>query len=1105
MKIVLPALFVAFCISFFSSVAQEKKILPVSPEASGLLKFVNYPVNYSTGIPDIGIDLFEIKAGDVTLPLRLSYHSGGGIKTSDRSTWVGLGWQLSADPEITRTINSNPDEATFGYLNNPAEISNFAQITKAYAEAIYLGNTEEDPDEFYYKLNGKGGKFYLIRQTGGNPSGVYDALTVPYEPVLIKYTKNSRQFSVKDDDGTTYNFGGGDLYEWSGTSDSPNQTSWKCSTVISASKRDTLFFSYYQPDSHRNLFPGVEQYVVYDSLGQTTCSYPTTSSGSTTTLGVRPFQYGNRWTERKNLQSGIYSVISPDHPEELSQARPWIMKDPLATVPDPLIVSTDKRILKVFEIKYRSGKVKFHKHEVGNSSWGATQLDSICVLDYNDKIIKTVRFYYTQRPEIESISLDSLIIKGASAAAVERYAFAYDPGTFWWGGNIYERTKWTDPCGYFAGYPVTASNSTDATGNAVPFKNISMRKLCWAYYEGPVYPSHSFIQPIGTAFQPNYSAMQAYVLKKITYPTGGRTEFTYEPNQARGEYPDNVIVRNTSGLRISNIKIFSDKSNNVTMEKSYKYGIHEEGAGYPQDYPRFPRNYMYEQAVVYYTELLVWVPVFPGYQLSPVSGSYVVTTERKRTYSSRPFNRLFFSGGAPVLYSQVTEYQLDRGKQTGKTVYLYNNENITESTTYANTPLSREPSNWHKGQLLAEIQYGYVNGKYVWVKKKDTGYASSGLGGSVNIGKVHNSSDVVYDQFTTPGHLVEPYKTYQHYVNTVTSGKMLVSWVTDSTRNLYDTLQTIGVKTNYHYDNPQSTLANRVVSTDSKGNVLTDYIFYTQDYPSTAMLTAHMLTYEMEKVSTLKPVGATSLTITGGVVNTYTPDGLRLTEEQLEIATPKGLSEFKFSNAALGQLPETSTDQSFSKDPRYAVKNRYAVFDDRGNICQVHSNEKTVTSYIWGYKKLYPIAQAINALSKDIFYTGFEEDGNSAAGDCKTGRKSRTTSYSKSLTGLTNGKYLLSYWKKTSGVWSSVITPVTVSTGAYTISLTGQIDDVRFHPEAAQMSTYTYDPLVGVTSITDAKGLIMKYEYDASGRLSLIKDLNGHIVKQFQYHYNSQR
>lgn len=47
--------------------AQEKKITPISPEATALTKMVNNPVNYFTGIPDISIPLYEIKAGGLTL------------------------------------------------------------------------------------------------------------------------------------------------------------------------------------------------------------------------------------------------------------------------------------------------------------------------------------------------------------------------------------------------------------------------------------------------------------------------------------------------------------------------------------------------------------------------------------------------------------------------------------------------------------------------------------------------------------------------------------------------------------------------------------------------------------------------------------------------------------------------------------------------------------------------------------------------------------------------------------------------------------------------------------------------------------------------------
>ena len=86
-----------------------------------------------------------------------------------------------------------------------------------------------------------------------------------------------------------------------------------------------------------------------------------------------------------------------------------------------------------------------------------------------------------------------------------------------------------------------------------------------------------------------------------------------------------------------------------------------------------------------------------------------------------------------------------------------------------------------------------------------------------------------------------------------------------------------------------------------------------------------------------------------------------------------------------------------------------------------------------------------------------------------------------------------------------VNTPVTVTGTTYTIKLTGQIDDVRFYPAAAQMTTYTYDPLIGETSVTDPKGEITYYEYDAFQRLMNIKDKDGNINKHVDYHYKSNQ
>jgi YD repeat-containing protein len=143
--------------------------------------------------------------------------------------------------------------------------------------------------------------------------------------------------------------------------------------------------------------------------------------------------------------------------------------------------------------------------------------------------------------------------------------------------------------------------------------------------------------------------------------------------------------------------------------------------------------------------------------------------------------------------------------------------------------------------------------------------------------------------------------------------------------------------------------------------------------------------------------------------------------------------------------------------------------------------------------------------SLDFFYNGFEEgEGNSTSGDSKTGVKSTTSGYYKILTGLADGKkYVLSYWQKVSGIWTPQQSVVTSSGGSYNISLTGQVDEVRFYPQGCHMTTLAYDPLDQnlVITTTDANSLPTYYEYDSFGRLQVAKDINGNIVKSNTYHF----
>ena len=83
-------------------------VIPPSPQAAALARYAEYPVSHTTGIPDITIPLYEIRMGDFTLPISISYHSSG-ARPDEIPTSVGLGWTLNAGGAVIRTIFGGAD------------------------------------------------------------------------------------------------------------------------------------------------------------------------------------------------------------------------------------------------------------------------------------------------------------------------------------------------------------------------------------------------------------------------------------------------------------------------------------------------------------------------------------------------------------------------------------------------------------------------------------------------------------------------------------------------------------------------------------------------------------------------------------------------------------------------------------------------------------------------------------------------------------------------------------------------------------------------------------------------------------------------------------
>ena len=102
--------------SMARSVSEDliKSVIHPSPQSAAYARYGEYPVNYSTGVPKIEIPLYTLNTGDYQLPISISYHASG-IKVTDVSTPVGLGWVLTAGGVISRSSRAVSDRLNNNY------------------------------------------------------------------------------------------------------------------------------------------------------------------------------------------------------------------------------------------------------------------------------------------------------------------------------------------------------------------------------------------------------------------------------------------------------------------------------------------------------------------------------------------------------------------------------------------------------------------------------------------------------------------------------------------------------------------------------------------------------------------------------------------------------------------------------------------------------------------------------------------------------------------------------------------------------------------------------------------------------------------------------
>jgi YD repeat-containing protein len=142
----------------------------------------------------------------------------------------------------------------------------------------------------------------------------------------------------------------------------------------------------------------------------------------------------------------------------------------------------------------------------------------------------------------------------------------------------------------------------------------------------------------------------------------------------------------------------------------------------------------------------------------------------------------------------------------------------------------------------------------------------------------------------------------------------------------------------------------------------------------------------------------------------------------------------------------------------------YDSYDDTGNLLQYSIENGSSSVTIWGYNKTKPLAKIenlqysyISSLVANLQALSNADIDNCRIATCKE-QLLRNALNSLRATVLTN------------------------------------------YPTAL-ISTFTYDPLVGVTSVTDTKGDIQYYTYDTFQRLVKVEDKDGKILTEKEYNY----
>jgi len=1010
-----------------------------SPNAAGFMRFQESPVNHYNGRSNFSIPIYEINVGGIKYPISLNY-SQGGIQVNSMASDVGLGWSLTST-FINRTIVGDADLETINdtrQLQQKKKHGYFDFLTMVGGD--YDGNqalneiVDYFPDLFKFVSPTNNSKFYFKNKNS--------VVELDQKASFIDWhIGNSPHNYLKDTNGNWLNteFNIQDYYYFDIITKDGIEYHFEDNDISHS------FNDYYEPSTH--------------DFGGINSTYPRISSWN-----VSKIKNMNNSEEIK-FTYDAYSSENTHNIQEILSNHPYYRYESIcssATVTPyennihygigkcnngGAINKYYTRMLQIQRLKkieFRGGSVEFNY-----SSWNRLDLNNgraltgILVKDNHGNTIKEYElvYYYFQSnvyngPSNEfskRLKLLSVQEKGQNKYEFEYYEDQKLPNIGSALQDIFGYCNIEDsddelvaePSNYHIPYYFYYPNKSEYSMLPYDIRNDSN------HYALVNNQSQNLIDK-----EPNESS-KTWSLKRATLPTGGKTTF--------------VLESNTFDLWGNNLKGGGTRLKQQIIQES------EDGQQRIIDY-----NYK-KDAVMTSGHLLNMPQV--GYPIGILSA-----TELNSTWLGRYF--LLFSN-AKINYDLLNNFfvgysKVEENEDGIKTVYEFSNEEEPNIQTRSSNSLISK-------FLISNSSYGndlYIDNSYKRGKLKFIKYYEKNKSNPVLV------KENIYSGYT--GVETENFPN-RHYVFGNANGYNNYEFMKlkKSYNTIYNNL--VYTKTtkylpsgniedisNMNYDVYQ----NLTEVSHKTGNGTTFPVIDLKKYlyPYNLVNPWSQAFEEINKYNI--PILIKSYSGEINPANISNPGSQYLTSQ----------SEIKFAkdtNTSSILMP-TQALTAIGQNALYEV-GRFDRYDSKGNLLQ-STKDGLSTTYIYGYKQLYPIAKIEGATYDQVMIAlGVPNPTN-------------------------NSSYLSLDIVKKSDLDKDTTTENDLITA---------LDTFRKHTNLAnfRVTTYTYNPLVGVTSVTPPSGMREVYIYEAvTNKLKEVKrmekDASGtdvyRTLKEYEYHYKPQ-